>query len=161
MKKITTILFLSVFAVGFLKAQNSRPGYEKYAEKFRSERISFLTEKLDLSVEEAEKFWPRYNEYQDERDKIIKTKSFGNRGRRPDGMTKEEMEVMVDNKVEQELKLAELKMEFHKDVKKIIPIEKVVLLYRSEHDFMNYMLNKIRGREDGQGRRGRGHNTNR
>jgi len=68
---------------------------------------------------------------------------------------------MVDNKVEQELKLAELKMKFHQDVKKIIPIEKVVRLYRAEHDFMNHMLNKIRGRGDGQGRRGRGQNSER
>lgn len=159
MKKNITILFLSIFAVGMLNAQNNRPGFERYLEKYKSEKISFLTEKLDLSVEEAEKFWPRYNKYQNERDEIIKTKSFGNRGKGPKNLSKEQMETMVDNKVEQELKLAELKMGFHKDVKKIIPIEKVVLLYRSEHDFMNHMLNKIR--EKGDGRRGRGSNPNR
>ena len=116
---------------------------------------------MDLSVEQAEKFWPRYNKYQNQRDELIKSKRFGNHGRGgpPENLSKKEMETMVDNKVEQELKLAELKMEFHKDVKKIIPIEKVVLLYRSENEFMNHMLNKIR--KGGEGRRGRGSNPDR
>ncbi len=161
MKKILTILLLSVFTIGILNAQNAKPGFEKYLEKYKAEKISFLTEKLDLSLEQAEKFWPRYNKYQNQRDELIKSKRFGNhdRGGPPTDLSKKEMETMVDNKVEQELKLAELKMEFHKDVKKIIPIEKVVLLYRSENEFMNHMLNKIR--EGRQGRRGRGFNPGR
>jgi len=60
MKKILTILLLSVFTIGILNAQNAKPGFEKYLEKYKAEKISFLTEKLDLSLKQAEKFWPRY-----------------------------------------------------------------------------------------------------
>ena len=120
MKKILTVLFLSVFAIGILNAQTVKPGFEKYLEKYKAEKISFLTEKLDLSLEQAGKFWPRYNKYQNQRDELIKSKRFGdhNWGGPPTDLSKKEMETMVDNKVEQELKLAELKMEFQKLSKK-------------------------------------------
>lgn len=156
MNKLLQILFIAVLTSGTLHAQTNRPGFEKYLEKYKAEKISFITEKLDLTVDEAQKFWPVYNEYQNKRDELIKSKRMENhrRGAGHQSMSNEELEAMVDNRVEQELKLAELKMEFHKNVKKLIPIEKVVLLYRSENEFMNYMLNRIR--EKGDGRRGRG-----
>ncbi len=142
---------------GTLVAQNTRPGFEKYLEKYKAEKVSFITEKLDLTVDEAQKFWPTYNEYENKRDELIKSKRLDVHGRGHQDMSSAEMEKMVDNKIEQELQLAKLKLEFHKKVKKLIPIEKVVRLYRAENEFMNYMLNRIRENKDG--RRGRGGNT--
>lgn len=140
-----------MLATGSLIAQNSRPGFEKYLEKFKSERISFLTEKLELSVEEAQKFWPIYNEYQDKRDELLKSQRMYGR-RNGHEKSSEELEIMVDQKVEQELKLAEMKLVFHKKVKKVIPIEKVARLYRAENEFMNHMLTKIREQRPQHGR---------
>lgn len=155
MKKLIAILPAIIFVSATLIAQENRPGFEKYLEKFKSEKVAFITEKLDLTVEEAQKFWPLYNEYQNKRDELIKSKRFEN-GRGHQNMSSEEMEKLVDDRIEQELKLAELKLEFHKKVKKVIPIEKVVRLYRAENEFMNHMLNRIR--EQGPGRRGRYNN---
>ena len=137
-------------------AQGKRPGFEKYMEKFKAEKVSFLTEKLDLSVEEAQKFWPIYNEYEKKRGELLSSKrmEFRGRGQGHESMSAEEMEAMVDQRVEQELKLAELKMKFHKEVKKTIPIEKVVKLYRAEGDFMNYMFKKIEEQRSDGRRRG-------
>jgi hypothetical protein len=119
-------------------------------EKFQAEKVAFLTEKLDLSVDEAQKFWPLYNEYQNKRDEVLKSKRM--EGRRGDfkELSSEELEAMADKKVEDELKLAQMKMEFHKEVKKVIPIEKVVQLYRAENEFMNHMFNRLRGERPGQ-----------
>jgi len=150
MKKIIGVFSFIVLIGSGLNAQEGRPGFEKYLEKFKSEKVSFLTEKLDLTVEEAQKFWPLYNEYQDKRDVIIRSQRMDRHGRGTQERTSKELEAMVDQKVEQEVELAELKLEFHKKVKKAIPIEKVVKLYRAEKDFMNYMLGKIRGQERGR-----------
>ena len=136
-----------MLAYGSLMAQGQgqgmRPGFEKYMERFKTERVAFLTEKLDFTVEEAQSFWPIYNEYQDKRGELLSSKRMENHQRGLQDMTSKELEAMVDQKVEQEVKLAELKLKFHKDVKKVIPIEKVVRLYRAENEFMNYMLKKI------------------
>jgi len=157
MKRSIVVLNILLLLVAPLMSQTNRPGFDQYLEKFKSEKISFLTEKLDLTVEEAQKFWPVYNKYQDKRDEVIKSKRMEGRGR-PNfrEMNSKEIEALVDRKVEEELKLAEMKLEFHKQVKKIIPIEKVAILYRAENEFMNHMLSRIR--DKGPSRRGRGHN---
>ena len=127
-----------------LSAQNNGHGFEKYMQRFKTERIAFLTEKLEFSVEEAKDFWPLYNKYQDKRGELLKSKRMGSQGRGSrEELSSKELEAMVDSRVEKELKLAELKLEFHKEVKEVIPIEKVARLYRAENEFMNYMLKKI------------------
>ena len=160
MKRNIALLNILLLFVVPLMSQTTRPGFEQYLEKFKAEKISFLTEKLDLTVEEAQKFWPVYNKYQDKRDEVIRSKRMEGHGR-PDfkEMNSKELEALVDQKVEEELKLAEMKMEFHKQVKKIIPIQKVAALYRAENEFMNHMLSRIR--EKSPNRRGRGNNPER
>jgi len=39
-------------------------------EKLNAYKIAFFTKKMDLSSQEAEKFWPLYNEFQDKRSRI-------------------------------------------------------------------------------------------
>lgn len=155
MKKIFLSLIVLFLGFSAIYAQNTRPGFEKYMEKFKAEKVSYLTEKLDLSVEEAQKFWPLYNEYQDKRDKVIKSKRMEGRHGDFSNLSNEELEAMADKKVEDELKLAQMKMEFHKQVKKVLPIEKVLRLYRAENEFMNHMFSRLRSERPGDGQRGR------
>lgn len=144
MKKIIPLLGLLFLIVANLNAQNNGPGFEKYMQRFKTERIAFITEKLEFSVEEAKDFWPLYNDYQDKRGELLKSKRMSNHGRgKREELNSKELEAMVDSRVEKEVKLAELKLEFHKKVKEVIPIEKVARLYRAENEFMNYMLKKI------------------
>jgi hypothetical protein len=52
-----------------------RPGMTKprmEMERLESAKIGFLTQKLDLSPREAEKFWPVYNQYQKELKALAK-----------------------------------------------------------------------------------------
>ena len=158
MKRNIVVLSILLLLVAHLMSQTNRQGFDQYLEKFKAEKISFLTEKLDLTVEEAQKFWPVYNKYQDKRDEVIRSKRMESRGR-PNfkEMNSQELEAFVDRKVEEELKLAEMKLEFHKQIKKIIPIEKVATLYRAENEFMNHMLSRIR--EKGPNRKGRGQHS--
>ncbi|WP_337040533.1 hypothetical protein [Emticicia sp. 17c] len=57
MKYIIILLFLPFLTL----AQNSRE--ERY-EKIQTAKIGLITEKLDLSTEQAPQFWSVYNEYQ-------------------------------------------------------------------------------------------------
>ncbi len=144
MKRLLALSGLMLLVLGSLHAQINGPGFEKYMERFKSERVAFLSDKLDFTVEEAQKFWPLYNQYQNKRGELLKSKQMENHGRRNwKEIDSEELEAMVDARVEQELKLAELKLKFHKEIKKVIPIQKVVRLYRAENEFMNFMLRKI------------------
>jgi hypothetical protein len=44
--------------------------YRYQMEKLKSQRIAFFTEKLELTPAEAEKFWPVYNAYSEEKEKM-------------------------------------------------------------------------------------------
>ena len=63
------IAILLVFGSSFF-ANAQR--HERDFQKIESYKIQYLTEKLDLSPEMAQKFWPVYNQYQKEMRAILK-----------------------------------------------------------------------------------------
>ena len=132
--------------VNSLYAQGNRQGDSQF-DRFRSEKVSFLTDKLQLTPDEAQKFWPLYNELEKKRweaqtlrreleykvqfsaaslsnnEKVQLTRSFSS------SMQKE----------------AELGVQYNEEFLKIMPPEKVLLLYKSENEFRMYLLRKYRG----------------
>ena len=63
MKKVFTLLFL--FGYLTMMAQtNDR------LERIKAFKVAFITEKLELTTDEAEKFWPIYNQFEDSSNKI-------------------------------------------------------------------------------------------
>ena len=67
MKKLYIILtFLTVSF--FAKAQEEQPQVpdEKQQEKIEALKVAFITKELDLTPDEAQKFWPIYNQYSKE-----------------------------------------------------------------------------------------------
>lgn len=144
--KIRGCLIIGMFLVsGFAYGQNESPRFQDAMAKMKAERVSFLTEKLELSVEEAEKFWPVYNEYLTKREEMM----WGKREKMhryfdPSKMSEEEMNNMLNGVLDQEVELARLKKDYFVRLKTILPVRKVLTLHRVEQDFMNHMLNQIR-----------------
>jgi hypothetical protein len=58
MKKYLLVLLLTLGSLSQIKAQNG--------EKIQTLKIAFITQKLQLTPDEAEKFWPIYNQYDNE-----------------------------------------------------------------------------------------------
>ncbi len=138
---ITCMLLISLNAWG----QNESPRFQEAMAKMKAERVSFLTEKLQLTVDEAEKFWPVYNEYLTKREEMM----WGKRQKMhrdfdPSQLTEEELNNMLNDILDQEVKLAQLKKDYFVKLKVILPTKKVLTLHRVEQEFMNHMLNQIR-----------------
>jgi hypothetical protein len=70
MKKYILCLTISLFAIGLSFAQ--RPGERYDPEKLQAARIAFITSRLDLKPEQAEKFWPLFNRFNDNRETYLK-----------------------------------------------------------------------------------------
>jgi len=142
---VSVLLWISF--TGF--SQEKKMRFEENMADMQAERVSFLSNKLQLTVDEAEKFWPIYNEYLKKREEQF----FGRhkqmpRNFNPEDATDQELETMLNNILDQDVKLAEIKKEYFNKIRGILPVKKVLLLHRAEQDFMNHMLNKIR---QGQG----------
>jgi hypothetical protein len=65
MKKIFTLMIALLGLTGFAVAQEQQPD-PKQEEKIQALEIAFISRKLDLTPEEAQKFWPIYNDYKKE-----------------------------------------------------------------------------------------------
>ncbi len=62
MKRSLLIMFLFTGLLLTAGAQDP-PGKERIGSRIEALKIAFLTNKLNLSTEEAQRFWPVYNQY--------------------------------------------------------------------------------------------------
>src|ERR1035437_4885758 len=81
MKKIILVFLIAMSANGFAQQNPPQPPTPPSPpsppdpmrkEKMESMKIAFLTQKLDLTPDEAQKFWPVYNEFQKKREELRK-----------------------------------------------------------------------------------------
>ncbi len=66
MKKIYILLSL-IFLCGFAKSQDTQqPIDEKKVQDIEALKVAFISKELELTPDEAQKFWPVYNQYSKE-----------------------------------------------------------------------------------------------
>jgi len=114
-------------------------------EKVESMRIGFITQKLDLTPDEAQKFWPVYNEFHKKRDEFRKKKHGEGKNVKPalDSLSNKEIEKLVDDEMAARQKELDLQKEYHAKFKSVLPIKKVAKLYRAEEQFAHHLLNQL------------------
>lgn len=146
-KSFTFIIPALIMALLNTSALFSQHGQVR--ERINSERIAFFTEKIDLSQQEAEKFWPVYNEYSDRREKINRElqKQRISIARNGINMSDEAMKESLNNYVNLQNEEHELFNEYHKKFLSILPDRKVMLLYVAEAQFKQFLLRKLRERQ--------------
>lgn len=76
MKKITLIIFFLVF---YLSGYSQDRDQEYDKEKLEAARIAYITNRLDLKPSQAEKFWPIFNQYQEDRKELMEEMSTFNK----------------------------------------------------------------------------------
>lgn len=137
---ITTLVVLGLFAL-FL------PQLSQAQDRIRALKVAFITDKLKLTPEESEKFWPVYNQYEAEQKRIRQKY-------RPDEdlntMSDQEVERAVLDRFEMEEELIKLKRDYFQRMKAFMAVRKIALLQRSEQEFNKELLRRIqeaRGRK--------------
>ncbi len=143
MKNIYTITVL-LFITSVIYGQNDT--FQKRLNNLRSQKIAFITQRLNLTPEEAQTFWPVYNELALKKDQLNKRRkeiSFELRNNW-DNLSEQEKEELVDKFVSIKIEEATLEVDYHEKFKKVLDLEKVLKLYQSEMAFKNYLLNKVK-----------------
>lgn len=144
MKNVFLLSFL--FFTTVIIAQERRPAKERVD----AMKIGFLTERLNLTSEEAKTFWPVYNMYSDELEKLRKSRreNILNTKENLDDLSDAELEKNVDNEINFRQNELEIIKKYHPQFKKVLPIKKVAKLYKSEDDFKRRLLEMIQGRKE-------------
>jgi len=147
MKRV--IIFLMIILtlpVGRLSAQNTN------LEKLNNYKIGFFTKKLNLTSEEAEKFWPVYNDYQGQRNavQIEKLKLNRNFNQNESTLTDIQLEEMGNKYVDCLVQESNLAVAFHKKLKEVLPPVKVILYYQAENQYKIQLLNELQNAKQQQ-----------
>jgi hypothetical protein len=115
-------------------------------ERIESMRIAYLSERLQLTPDEAKAFWPVYNKLEAEMKELRKKYRMMDEEEEIETMSEEEAGKKLNELLafkEAQLNLAK---KYQTELKKVIPARKVLLLYRAEEDFKRELLKRIRER---------------
>lgn len=142
MKKIILIalLFLSINVM----AQH------KNREHIKALKVSFITEKLDLSEKEAQKFWPIYNDFEKKISAIHykELRSLRKNIKENISTLTEDQSKTLLNKIDTaENKLHQLKMDLSNKLLTVVSAKKILLLKIAEDDFKRKMFEELRKRK--------------
>jgi hypothetical protein len=146
MKRIIINTLIILTAIINVQAQKSN--HAAKLEKYKSEKIAFLTSKLDLNSKEAEKFWPVYNQQEREKWEIQKSRRAIEEKIRDAGTSLSETEIikLTRNFAGSMQKEADIMIKYNEKYLKILPPQKVLKLYQAENEFRVYMIKKFRDR---------------
>lgn len=145
--KLKNILPILLLLVSFsFYAQGGRMKEKK--EQVKALKIAFLTNELSLSTDEAEKFWPVYNAYDDKQFELRHQKMKAYLNRMNDGsldkMSEKEAAVFLAQMENTEDELYQLRKKFISNLKGIISPVKIIKLKKAEEDFNRKLLQQYR-----------------
>jgi len=108
-----------------------------------------FTARLELTPEEAQQFWPIYNEFDDKQDVIRKEMRELFRGQDEEAELNEtEAAQVLDKGLQLRQREIDLERGYLEKFKKAIGARKTMLLRKAEHDFNREVLRKFRDRMD-------------
>lgn len=102
---------------------------QPHGDRVRALRIAYITDKIHLSSQQSEQFWPLYNRYQDEIRAIRR-----------------------DDRIEDDIAMSEAILDVKKKYKveflKVISQEQLTALYKAEREFKAMLIKRL---EEGGG----------
>lgn len=113
--------------LGSFNLVSAQENPNQQGEKVQALKIAFITQKLQLTSTEAEKFWPVYNQYENE------IKSLRSNNQNGDVLENEE-------------KLLNIRKKYKPSFEKIIGPEKVNQLFSAEKEFRNVLIKRLKNR---------------
>lgn len=145
MKK-TIYLLLAVLFSSFAFSQ----GIKEKKEKIKALKVAFITEKLSLTSDEAQKFWPIYNAFDEKQFEIrhhkLRKVMDKIEGKGIENIDEKEAQALLNEVESSEDQLHQLKKKFVIDLQKVLPAKKIILLKKAEEEFNRKLLREMRER---------------
>ena len=115
-KSLIFILIVIIFS-GNLFAQSGNR-----LEKIKAQKVAYITKELNLTVEEAQIFWPVYNELSDKLEdlRIRKAALYSKEIKGRKNIPEKESMTIVDKYLGFEVAETDLKKEYHEKFKKVV-----------------------------------------
>ncbi|CAM3963730.1 sensor of ECF-type sigma factor [Flavobacterium cucumis] len=149
MKTKWILIIVCFFTTSFLFSQN----FKARKEKVKALKVAFITEQLALTSEEAQKFWPIYNAFNEKQSVLRNEKMNAILDRFQPGnveaLSEKEASASLIQMEKIEDDLFQLRKKFIKDLQSVISAKKIIKLKKAEEDFNRVLLKQMRERRRG------------
>lgn len=139
MKKIN---FLYLLLLGYTLTSYSQ---DSKKEQIKAAKVAFITNELNLTSTEAEKFWPIFNAFEDKQQELKRQKIKGYLLRfEIDNISEKEASEMVTSYEKNEEELHQIRKKFVINLKAVIPSIKILKLKKAEEEFSKKLLRQYK-----------------
>lgn len=141
------IIFSLLLLGAFCTMATAQPDPEKREARIAAYRIAVFTEVLNLTPEEAQGFWPIFNDYQNKREQLQKQLKPSTQF---DGMSDSEVEEYLKKYFDLKQQEIDLEKDLVQKLRKTLPARKIAKLPVAEREFRERLIAKLK---EGQDRR--------
>ncbi|WP_129717795.1 hypothetical protein [Pedobacter sp. SYP-B3415] len=123
------------------------PGGKRGAE-IESFKVAYLTQKLDLSPEDAKVFWPIYNEWQNEQNALRKERFQKMISFRKitdiDALSDAQIQSLITSEFALKQRELNLEKKYYGKLKSSLPLKVIGKFYRAQETFKRELLTRFR-----------------
>jgi Spy/CpxP family protein refolding chaperone len=146
--KTNRILLIMLFLVSIHTF--AQPPMSEKKEQIRALKVGFITNELSLTTEEAAKFWPIYNAFDDKqfelRHQNMKTFRIRMDDEALSKMSEKEASTLLTQMESNEDELYQLRKKYITNLKGVLPSIKIIKLKKAEDDFNRKLLQQYRNK---------------
>jgi tellurite resistance protein len=139
-------LIIAALAACFSIASNANDKCDNnWKEKMMSEKIAFLTMEMNITPEEAQVFWPVYNQVEKDKDAALGEVIMSHKALSAavEQNNTSEIEKCLNAYLAAQNKLREADSKAAEQYKAVLPVEKVAKLYLAEEKFRRQHIRKL------------------
>lgn len=140
MKKILPIIFIALFSFSALAQKEDRK------ERIKALKIAYLTEQLELTQEEAQKFWPVYNAFEEQKHAFRRQERQRKNLEEIKSLSEIEAKNLLVELIEKEQKHLQFKQDYLTNLQAILSPKKIVILHAAEDEFNRKMFAEFKKR---------------
>jgi hypothetical protein len=144
MKKFGILLIMTMASLGAY-AQD-----KEAMAKIESARIALITERLGLTPEQAEKFWPIYREYNQQRRLLREEFRDARQSVDKENLTEEQSRELMKKALDLKQRELNLENEYSQKMSRCISAQQILQLRAAEHDFQQMLLKRIQNQRQMQ-----------
>ena len=136
MKTIVFYILILFIAIPAFAQRETSPRYNQ--QKLESAKVAFITKRLNLSPQQAEKFWPLYNQHNEEKGKLMRQINELSKAVNADIDDKKALE-LIDKKFELKKEILDEENAFTKKIVEIISPVQAIKLSDVNRDFTRHI----------------------
>lgn len=117
-------------------------------EKLKDARIAFITDRLDLSSQQAERFWPIFNKYSESREANLRKMASLNPRREEGEISDSQAKTMITERFKLQRQMVADEEKFVQEVSSVISYSQILQLNGIARDFTRMIYQRHRRRDD-------------